>query len=87
MSGTAKCKGCGPEVGVFVDCPVHAVKQVYWNGILYDVVTHSPEQLHRSLDMLLAQYLVAHPKALPSKMTLMELLTWSHARLPPQEGS
>lgn len=36
------------------------------------------ETAHKTLDSLLAAYLVAHPTAMPSRMTLMELLTWSH---------
>lgn len=37
--------------------------------------------LHEALDSLLAQYLVAHGRALPSTTTAMDLLQWSHARL------
>jgi hypothetical protein len=39
------------------------------------------EVLHRALDLLLAQYLLDHPDALPSKTSVLDLLAWSHARV------
>jgi hypothetical protein len=33
--------------------------------------------LHQALDLLLADYLVQHRGALPSKMMLMQLIEWS----------
>jgi hypothetical protein len=46
-------------------------------------VNGSPKALHEACDLLLAQYLLAHPKALPSTISVMELLTWNHARCEP----
>ena len=42
-----------------------------------------PKALHESLDLLLAQYLLAHPKALPSGIRVMDLLLWNAPRIDP----
>jgi hypothetical protein len=34
--------------------------------------------LHGALDALVAAYMVAHPKKLPSTTSVFELMTWSH---------
>jgi hypothetical protein len=39
------------------------------------------DELHLALDLLLARYLVANPRALPSRTTAMELLQWSHGQI------
>lgn len=39
------------------------------------------EELHQANDLLLAQYLHANPGALPSKTSVLELMTWSHSRM------
>ncbi len=41
----------------------------------------SHQELHQALDLLLAQFLLEHPKKMPSRISVMELLTWSNARL------
>jgi hypothetical protein len=35
-------------------------------------------ELHKAFDELLADYLMQHADALPSKMSLLELIEWSH---------
>lgn len=35
---------------------------------------------HALLDELVAAYLAAHPAALPSTITVLELIQWSHAQ-------
>lgn len=37
--------------------------------------------LHNALDELLADYLLHHRGSLPSKITLMQLLKWSHEQM------
>jgi hypothetical protein len=39
------------------------------------------DELHLALDLLLARYLVANPRALPSRTTAMALLQWSHSQM------
>ena len=41
----------------------------------------SAVDLHLALDLLLAQYLLANPGALPSKTSVLDLLHWSNLRL------
>jgi hypothetical protein len=41
----------------------------------------SPKALHEALDLLLAQYLIAHPKAMPSKTNVLQLMQWNHGRI------
>jgi len=41
----------------------------------------SPQELHEAMDLLLAQYLMAHPGAYPSRTSVVELMTWSYQRL------
>jgi len=35
---------------------------------------------HGDLDWLIAQYLLAHPEALPSTTSVLDFLQWSHRR-------
>jgi hypothetical protein len=50
------------------------------------VTDRSPKALHEALDLLIAQYLLAHPKAMPSKTTLLQLMQWNHGRIERGEG-
>jgi hypothetical protein len=43
--------------------------------------------LHEALDLLLAQYLAANPKGLPSTLTVLELVRWSYARVQAQKAA
>lgn len=46
-----------------------------------DEITWTDRSLHQALDMLLAEYIMNNQGALPSKTSVLDLLTWSHARL------
>lgn len=41
----------------------------------------SPRELHDALDLLIAQYLLEHPKALPSQTSVLQLAQWNCARI------
>lgn len=45
------------------------------------VIVLNHQELHSALDLLLAQFLLEHPKRYPSRISVMELIEWSAARL------
>lgn len=38
-------------------------------------------ELHAILDTMVAQYLIEHPGTSPSKITILDLITWSYNRI------
>lgn len=41
---------------------------------------------HEAVDSLLAEYLQAHPSAIPSRTSVIQLLEWSSARIDAVKG-